>query len=102
VISTKNIGRLAVILALVLLAVWLAVAATAGTWHGAVFRSGSSPPSDYNSAAGATGYVTADSFYVTDNAIPEFSTIMAAISVAIICFGTYYWMRKKKVRHAQA
>jgi len=69
--------------------------ATAGTWHAVVFRGGSSPPANYNDAAGTAGYVVADSFTVQQEAIPEFPTVGAGIAVAGMCFGIYSWMRKR-------
>ncbi|MFC2018866.1 hypothetical protein ACFLU4_02770 [Chloroflexota bacterium] len=71
--------------------------AATGFWHAVVFRLGSSPPETYNLAAGNAGYVTEDSFDVAAEAIPEFSTIMAAISVSGLCFGAYYWLRKRRL-----
>ena len=70
-----------------------------GTWHAVVFRAGSSPPTNYNDAATTTGYVLADSFTVQSEAIPEFPTVASAIAVTAICFGLYYWMRKRKLVH---
>jgi len=42
------------------------------------------------------GLLANDSFYVAQSAIPEFPTVMAAIVVAGVCFGIYYWMRRKR------
>ncbi|UCD53951.1 MAG: hypothetical protein JSU76_03395 [Dehalococcoidia bacterium] len=71
-----------------------------GTWHMVVQPTGApqSFPSDYSSLAAApdTYYLIADdTSTVEQSAIPEFSTVMAAIGVAGMCFGVYWWMRKK-------
>jgi exosortase/archaeosortase family protein len=36
-----------------------------------------------------------DTFLVSQTAIPEFPTVMAAVGVAGLCFGIYWWMRKR-------
>ncbi|MFH1775365.1 MAG: hypothetical protein ABH839_01720 [Chloroflexota bacterium] len=56
--------------------------AVAGTWHAAVFRLNSNPPTNYDSAAGTDGFVTADSFDVDAAAIPEFPAVIAGVGVA--------------------
>ncbi len=80
--------------------------ATAGTWHAVVFDEEFIPaegaPTDYNQAAITAGYVVEDSFTVTDAAIPEFPTVIAGIVVAGMCFGIYYWMRKRRLAHVKA
>ena len=76
--------------------------ATAGIWHAVVFYTSASPPTDYNQAAAITGYVVEDRFQVAATAIPEFSTVMTAIAVAGLCFGIYYWMRKRRLAYVQA
>jgi len=43
-----------------------------------------------------------DSFYVAQSAIPEFPTVMAGIMVAGLCFGIYYWMRKRRLAYVKA
>ncbi len=43
-----------------------------------------------------------DSFYVAQAAIPEFPTVMAGIMVAGLCFGIYYWMRKRRLAYVKA
>ena len=64
-----------------------------GTWHVTVCETAYSPGSTYSSS---WPYILVeDSFQVADSAIPEFSTVMAGIGVAGLCFGIYYWMRRK-------
>ncbi|MBA7606188.1 hypothetical protein ES703_13334 [subsurface metagenome] len=43
-----------------------------------------------------------DSFFVAQEAIPEFPTVMAGIMVAGLCFGIYYWMRKRRLAYVKA
>ncbi len=74
---------------------------TLGTWHAVVFDTEfGSPPTNYNDAFTNAGYVVEDSFEVTAGAIPEFTTVLAAIAVAGLCFGIYYCMRKRYQRQA--
>ncbi len=69
-----------------------------GTWHAVIFDSEYGSPTDnYSDVAIAPGYVVEDGFYVYVAAIPEFPTIIAGIMVAGLCFGIYYWMRKRRV-----
>jgi len=76
--------------------------AAPGTWHVCVFDSAyGSPPTNYNDAATAAGYVVEDSFVVTSEAIPEFPTVMTAIMVAGLCFGIYYGMRRRKLAYVK-
>ena len=42
-----------------------------------------------------------DGFTVQSTAIPEFPMVIAAIGVAGLCFGIYYWMRKRRPAHVQ-
>lgn len=72
-----------------------------GYWHALVQPSSgyASFPSTYDTAIGAPdtyGLLANDSFYVAQEAIPEFPTVMAAIVVAAVCFGIYYWMRRRR------
>ena len=60
--------------------------AIGGTWHAEVYLSD------------GTTLIADDTFTVDQAAIPEFPTIMAAIGVSGLCFGIYYWMRRKRVR----
>jgi hypothetical protein len=73
--------------------------ASAGTWHIVVQPSGATAfPSDYSVLSGAPNtyqLIGDDTCSVDETAIPEFSTVMAAIGVAGLCFGIYYWMRKR-------
>ena len=72
----------------------------AGNWHVTVYDYSADPP-DYDPVRDA-GIIVADdtsyggsSFAVTESAIPEFPTILAAIAVLALCAGTYLWMRRK-------
>ena len=70
--------------------------AAIGTWHAVVFDdSQGSPPATYAACSTACGYVVEDDFVVAEGAVPEFSTVMAAIGVAGFCFGIYYLMRRR-------
>ncbi len=74
-----------------------------GTWHAVVFdTAGGTPPATYGTTSGAAGYVTEDDFEVLASAIPEFPTVLAAIGVAGLCFGVYYWMRRRRLTYVQA
>ncbi len=74
-----------------------------GTWYAVVFDNDlGSPPATYAECAGAAGYMVEDSFEVSESAIPEFPTVMAAIGVAGLCFGIYYRMRKKRLAYVKA
>ena len=80
--------------------------ATPGTWH-ALAQPASATPLDSSYAtavADPDGYelLANDSFTVQPSAIPEFSTVMAGIMVAGLCFGIYYWMRKRKLAYVKA
>jgi len=73
---------------------------TDGTWYATVYNDqiytpGTHDPND-------TKLVVDDSFTVQQSAIPEFPTVVAAIAVAGLCFGIYYWMRKRRLAHAKA
>lgn len=77
--------------------------ATAGTWHTAVFDDDlGSPPGTYAACSGTAGYVVEDSFEVTPEAIPEFPTVMAGITVAGLCSVIYYFMRKRRLAPVKA
>ena len=64
--------------------------ATAGTWHAKAYLSD------------GTTLIADDTFTVTSGAIPEFPTVITAIVVAGLCFGIYYWMRKRRLGYAEA
>lgn len=74
-------------------------ASTAGTWHAVVYDNevlgAATPPATYNDRLTTNSYTSEDAFEVLASAIPEFSTVMAGIVVAGMCFGIYYWMRKR-------
>ena len=66
---------------------------TDGTWYATVYDDQAYSPSDHD--PNDSHLVYDDSFTVQSTAIPEFPTVMAAIAVAGLCFGIYYWMRRK-------
>ena len=71
-------------------------AASYGTWHAVVYKTTGDMPDSYNLVSKAdTAYVVTDSFTVQSAAIPEFPTVLSAIGVAGLCFGIYWWMRKR-------
>ena len=73
-----------------------------GTWHAVVFDDDlGSPPATYAETSGAAGYMVEDDFEVSVSAIPEFPTVMAGIVVAGLCFGAYYWMRKRRLAYVR-
>jgi len=77
------------------------------TWHALVQPAGgySAFPSTYNTAVNnpdTYGLMANDSFFVAKSAIPEFPTVMAGIMVAGLCFGIYYWMRKRRLAYVKA
>ena len=47
------------------------------------------------------GLLANDSFYVAQSAIPEFPTVVAAITVVGLCFGIYYWMRRRRLVYVE-
>jgi len=74
------------------------ISAVAGLWHAVVFDTAfGSPPATYAATSGAVGYVIEDDFEVAAEAIPEFSTVLAAIGVSGMCFGAYYCLRKRRL-----
>ncbi|MFC2018743.1 hypothetical protein ACFLU4_02145 [Chloroflexota bacterium] len=76
--------------------------ASYGTWHAVVYKTTGTMPASYDLVStGDSAYAVTDSFTVQASAIPEFPTIVAAISVTIMCFGTYYWLRKRRLGHAK-
>lgn len=68
-----------------------------GTWNAVVYKTTGTMPASYNLVStGDADYTVTDSFTVQQAAIPEFPTVMAGVMVAGLCFGIYYWMRKRK------
>ncbi|MBI4186146.1 MAG: exosortase/archaeosortase family protein [Chloroflexi bacterium] len=75
--------------------------ASYGTWNAVVYKTTGTMPASYDLVSKAdAAYVVSDSFTVQQAAIPEFSTVMAAIAVAGLCSGVYLWMRRRQ-RQAQ-
>lgn len=73
---------------------------TDGTWHCTTYDDQSYSPSTYDPSdsklvADDTSYTGGFAFYVAPSAIPEFPTVLATIAVAGLCFGIYWWMRRK-------
>ena len=68
---------------------------TAGTWNVIVCEQAYTPPDTYSSSWPYT--LISDSFIVEDSAIPEFPTVIAAITVLGLCTGIYLWLRRKAV-----
>jgi len=78
----------------------------AGDWHCAVYSPDTYDPDTYNPSdpnlvADDTSYTGGYAFNAAASAIPEFPTIMAAIGVAGLCFGIYYWMRKRRLGYVK-
>jgi len=71
--------------------------ATAGYWHAVVLLQADDLPNTYAAALDDLDYVADDEFDVAASAIPEFPAAIAGIGVAGLCFGIYYWMRKRKL-----
>ena len=82
-------------------------AAGAADWHVLVQPASATQPlpnSYADAIANPDDYelMANDSFYVAQSAIPEFPTVMAGIMVAGLCFGIYYWMRKRRLAYVKA
>ena len=77
-----------------------------GLWHVLVQPDGATPFADnYTDVAANPDFyelMANDSFNVAQSAIPEFPTVMAGIMVAGLCFGIYYWMRKRRLAYVKA
>ena len=75
-----------------------------GTWNAVVQPSGATSfDTDYTTvSANPDTYdlIADDTFTVQQDVIPEFPTVMAAIGVAGLCFGIYFWMRKRYRKQA--
>jgi len=69
--------------------------AAAGTWHAVVLLQADALPAAYADALTDPDYIVDDSFEVAASAIPEFPEVIAAIGVSGLCFGIYWWMRKR-------
>jgi len=65
-----------------------------GTWYASVYPNGLDPASHSTTTNLKADYA----FKVEEAAIPEFSTVIAAIAVAGLCFGIYYWMMRRYQR----
>ena len=65
----------------------------AGTWYATVYDSQSYSPGSHDPA---DSHITVDdSFDVAESAIPEFSTVVAAIAVCMLCAVSYLAMRRR-------
>ena len=70
--------------------------AAPGTWNAVIYAdSVASPPETYYGADDPDS-IRKVAFTVTGAAIPEFPTILASIVVAGLCFGIYWWMRRRR------
>ena len=79
----------------------------AGNWHCTVYYPDTYDPASYdpgdaNIIADDTSYSGGYAFYAAQSTVPEFPTVMAGIGVAGLCFGIYYWMRKKRLGYVTA
>ena len=72
--------------------------AAAGDWHAVALLQADAPPATYAAAIADGDFIVDDVFTVDASAIPEFPEVMAAIGVAGLCFGIYWWMRKRARR----
>ncbi len=88
------------------------LAAGDGWWHALVQPAGCAnglpsigTPTAYDEAINNSDFhclLANDSFYVAAEAIPEFTTVLAGIVVAALCFAIYYWMRKRQPAYVKA
>jgi hypothetical protein len=81
--------------------------AAPGTWHALVQPAGATNPlpSNYSTAVTDPDFyelMANDSFNVAESAIPEFPSVLAGIMVSGLCFGIYYWMRKRRLAYVKA
>jgi hypothetical protein len=67
----------------------------AGSWHVIVCEPAFTPSDTYESGWAYT--LAEDSFIVSESAIPEFATALAAIFSLGLCAGIYLWLRRKAV-----
>ena len=70
-----------------------------GCWHSAVYPIGGSIADPYDSTD--PDIIVDEELWVDKSAIPEFSTVIAGIAVAGMCFGIYWWMRRRIVSRRQ-
>ena len=71
-------------------------------WHAVVFYPSSTvAPATYAEATIHGSKEVEDNFYVAQAAIPEFPTIIAGIGVVGLCFGIYYWMRRRRLAYVK-
>jgi outer membrane protein assembly factor BamB len=82
--------------------------AAAGTWHALVQPSSGYTgfgTDNYSTIAAwpdTYGLLADDSFTVEQSAIPEFPTALTAIVALGLCFGIYWWMRRKRLAYVKA
>jgi hypothetical protein len=76
--------------------------AAEGIWHAVVLRQTDDLPNTYGGAIADPDYVSDDDFYVASSAIPEFPTVTTFIVVLGLCFGIYFWIRKRYLAHVKA
>ena len=74
--------------------------ATEGNWHVTVYYPSDYSPVSYSDTdshivADDKSYVGATSFHVSQSAIPEFPTVIAAIAVCLLCTVSYMVMRRR-------
>jgi hypothetical protein len=80
---------------------------TDGNWHVTVYNDTGYSPTTYDAndsklVADDISYTGGYAFYVTQSAIPEFPTVLAAIVALALSVGIYLWMRRKAVPSAPA
>ncbi len=68
--------------------------AAPGTWHAVIYDDSIASPSATYTANDSTS-IKECTFTVTQAAIPEFPSAFAAIGVGGMCFGIYWWMRRR-------
>ncbi|MFC1894005.1 hypothetical protein ACFLYR_08335 [Chloroflexota bacterium] len=74
-----------------------------GTWHAVVYKTTGNIPNSYDLVSDSDpDYIVEDSFYVHQSAIPEFPTYISAIIAVGLCFGIYYWMRRRRLAYVKA
>jgi len=66
-----------------------------GYWHAVVLDTTETAPDTYDAAKAHASYVIDDDFYIHASAIPEFPTVISAITAMGLCFGIYWWMRRR-------